>query len=152
VLNNPVRLSQNSVRQAVAETIADLQAAKTDQEMADEWGVGKGTVLNARNRNHTICLEAFLRLGKEFGSEGVDTALSLAGLKAAPIDKMVLDVSSVPCDVAKCLPLLISLLADGDCSDADVRQLDDADVIDTLAKTAEGLKQRRDRMRLRSVA
>lgn len=151
-LSNSPRLTQSSYRQAVSETVRALQGSDTDKDFADAWGTSKGTVLNARNRNHDLCGMALLMLGQKFGSEGLATVLHLIGMKAVSVDSLTLDVSDIPCDVAKCVPLLIQLLGDGHASDMDIHQLDEAGVIESLGKTADMLRTTRDRLRLRVVA
>lgn len=146
------RLTQSAFRQAVSETVRHLQGSDTDQDFADAWGVSEGTVANARNRNHDLSSLPLLKLGDAFGSEGLATILHLIGMKAVPIDALTLDVSDIPCDVAKCVPLLIQLLGDGHASDMDIHQLDEAGVIESLGKTADMLRTTRDRLRLRIVA
>lgn len=148
---NSKLLNQSSVREAVSETVRALQGSATDADFAEDWGVSKGTVINARNRNNTIGLEAFLRLGKEYGGEGVDTALALIGLKSAPTDAVVLDVTAVPCEVAKCVPLLIERLSDGDWSDEDQRAFEEAGVVHCILNLADKMREKRDARRLRSV-
>lgn len=150
-MRNPPRLTQNSLRTAVSETVRPLQADKTDHEFAEEWGTSAGTVANARNRNHTIGLEAYLRLGKEFGGEGLDTVLALVGRKSAPLNSVIVDTAKVPCEVAKCLPLLIERLSDGEWSDDDQRAFEEAGVVHTLLNLADKMREKRDERRLRSV-
>lgn len=145
------RLTHNSLREAVSSTVRSLQAAKSDSDMADEWGVSAGTVANARNRNHTIGLDAFLRLGKEYGAQGVDTSLGLVGLHALPLEAPILDISKVPHDVAKCLPILIERLADGDWSDEDQAAFERAGIVHCLLNLADTMRERRDARRLRPV-
>lgn len=152
VLSNGHLLTQSSYRNAVAETVSGLQGDATDQDMADAWGVSAGTVGNARNRNADLTALPLLKLGQVFGTDALGTVLRLIGAKAVPIDAVHLDVSAIPCDVAATLPTLIRLFADGDASDADIRQLDREGVIDCFAKITDMLEQRRDDLRLRSVA
>jgi hypothetical protein len=140
------------LREAVSETVRHLQGGDTDNDFADKWGVSAGTVANARNRNHDLSSVPLLKLGERFGADALSTVLHLIGLKAIGQDEESYNPRDIPCDVAKCVPLLISLLADGDCSNDDVHQLDEAGVIETLKSIADMLTQRRDRLRLRSVA
>lgn len=151
MLSNKPHFSQNSLRVAIGESVRAIQGGKSDQDFADEWGVGKGTVLNARNRNHTINLEAFMRLGKEYGPDGIDTALKLIGLRSAPLDSVIIDARKVPHDVAKCLPLLMERLMDGDWSDEDQRAFEDAGVVNCILNLSEKMREMRDKRRLRSV-
>jgi hypothetical protein len=146
------RLTNNTLRDAISSTVRELQEDKTDNEMADEWGTSAGTVANARNKNHTISLEAFLRLGKEYGARGVDTALALAGLRAQPLEANTIDISRVPHDVAKCLPLLIERLSDGEWSDDDQVAFERAGIIHTMLDLADQMKDKRDERRLRQAA
>ena len=146
------RLTHNSLRIAVSETVRHLQGSKTDNEMDDEWGTSAGTVANARNQNHTIGLEQFLRLGKEYGAEGVDTILSLVGLKAQRIEARYLDITAIPQSVAECLPMLIDKLRDGEWSDDDQAAFEHAGIVSTLCDLAEQMREKRDRRRLRSAA
>jgi hypothetical protein len=145
------RLTHNSLREAISSTVRELQGDKTDNEMADEWGTSAGTVANARNKNHTIGLEPFLRLGKEYGPHGVDTALALVGLRSQPMEARVLDISKVPHDVAKCLPLLIERLSDGEWSDDDQVAFERAGIIHTMLDLADQMRDKRDARRLRAV-
>lgn len=149
--SNQRRLTQTSLREAVSETVRSLQGDKTDEEFAEEWGTSAGSVLNARNRNHTVGLEPFLRLGKEYGPDGVDTALALVGLHSLPINAPVLDISKVPHDVAKCLPLLIERLGDNDWSDDDQVAFEKAGIVHCILNLADQMRERRDARRLRSV-
>lgn len=146
-----IKLTHNSLREAVSTTVRALQVHKTDNEMADEWGTSPGTVANARNKNHTIGLEPFLRLGKEYGVEGVDTCLALVGLRAQRIEARTIDITRVPHDVAKCLPMLIERLADGEWSDEDQAAFERAGIVSTLLDLSEQMCGRRDERRLRAV-
>lgn len=152
VLRDIPRLTQSSYRQAVSETVRHLQDGESDQDFADLWGVGEGTVLNARNRNHDLSSIPLLKLGERFGPDALNTILVLIGAKAVPVEALALDVSSIPCEVAECVPLLIRLLGDNHASAEDIHMLDDAGVIDTLGGIADSLRQHRDRLRLRAVS
>jgi hypothetical protein len=152
VLGRKPRLTQNSYREAVAETLAAIQQSDSDQDMADAWGVSAGTVANCRNRNHNLNAVPLLQMGERFGPDALGTVLRLIGAKAVPIDAMVLDVSAIPFNVAKTLPLLIQLFQDGECCDHDVRTLEKAGAIDCLGRIADMLRERRDTIRLRAVA
>jgi hypothetical protein len=120
--------------------------------MADAWGVSAGTVGNSRNKNNDLAGISLLKLGEKFGEEALDTILALIGARAIKRERVDIDVSRIPCDVAKTLPLLIELFADGQCSAADVRQLEQAGAIDCLLSVADMLRDARDRLRLASVA
>ncbi|PZU75573.1 MAG: hypothetical protein DI530_15075 [Sphingomonas sp.] len=150
-LGGRVRLTQSSYRDAVSETVRDLQDGATDQDMADAWGVSASTVGNARNRGNDLAAMNLLRIGDRFGPPALDTVLALIGARAVRRDEVTVDVARVPCDVAKTLPLLIDLLSDGECSVSDVRKLDDAGAIDCLIRVADMLRDARDRMRLQAV-
>lgn len=145
------RLTNNSLREAISTTVRSLQGDKTDIDMADEWGTSPGTVANARNKNHTIGLDAYLRLGKEYGAHGVDTALGLVGLYALPLEATILDISKVPHDVAKCLPVLMERLTDGDWSDEDQAAFEQAGIVHCLLNLADQMREKRDARRLRPV-
>lgn len=151
-LSNRPRLTQSSYRQAVSESVRHLQGDGTDEDMAAAWGVGSGTVLNARNRNHDLNGLNLLKLGERFRSEGLNTVLHLIHMKAVDEKAVTIDEGDIPCEVAECVPELIKALGDDHCSAADIHKLDQAGVIDTLCKVAESLRQHRDRIRLRSVA
>lgn len=146
-LRNRSRLTQTAMRSADAETLAALQSGGTDQDIADEWGVSAGTVCNVRNKRHDMTRLNWLRLGERFGPAALDPVLSLIGARAVDREAVTVDVSKVPCDVAKVLPLLIELFADGECSEADVRQLDRSGAIDCLTSVADMLRNRRDELR-----
>lgn len=141
-------LKQSSVLSAIASTVSSFRNGWSDQEMADEWDVSAGTVNNATNKKHELSLSNWLKLGKRFGPAGLNTVLALLKMKAVRDDAVVVDVAAVPFSVASVLPLLIKLLADGDCTDADVRELERAGAIDTMLQTADFLRQRRDDVRL----
>ena len=145
------RLTQTAYQEAVAETVAGLQRASSDAEFAEAWGVSSGTVNNARNRKHDLSALPLLKLGKEFGPAALDTVLRLIGARGVAVDAVTIDVGAIPCDVAKVLPLLIELFADGQCCTDDVRKLDQAGAIDCLGRVTDMLRQRRDEMRLRAV-
>lgn len=147
VPSNRPRLTQNSYRQAVSETVRDLQGSRTDHEMADEWTVSSGSVLNARNKNHDLGGLPLLKLGERFGPEALNTVLALIGARAVCEDAVTVDVAAIPADIARTVPLLIVLLADGECSDGDVRQLHQAGAIDCFSRTADMLRQRLDAIR-----
>lgn len=155
-VNNGLRdlpsLTQSSVRTAIASTVAGLRNGHSDQDMADEWGVSAGTVNNAQNLRNDLALMSWLRLGRRFGPDGLNTVLALLRMKAVRDDAVVVDVAKVPFEIASTLPLLIHLLADGECCDSDLRKLEEAGVIDTLLTTADFLRQRRDDVRLKSVS
>lgn len=149
-LRNRPRLTQSAYRAAVRETVIDVQGEASDRDMADQWGVSSGTVANARNRNNDLCGINMLKLGERFGPATLDTVLSLIGARAVDRGAVTIDVSKVPCDVAKVLPLLIELFTDGECCDGDVAKLDKAGAIDCLTSVADMLRDRRDAMRVRS--
>jgi hypothetical protein len=138
------RLTQSSVLKAVASTVSGCRNGWSDQEMADEWDVSAGTVNNATNKKHEISLTNWLKLGRRFRAAGLNPVLALLRMKAVQDDAVVLDVAKVPFEIASVLPLLIALFDDGECSDSDVRQLDKAGAIETLQRTADYLRQRRD--------
>lgn len=150
-LGDCARLTQSAFRQAVSETVRDLQDGGTDQDMADAWGVSKGTVENARNRNHDLTALPLLKLGERFGPEALDTVLATIGARAVRREAVTVDVQRLPCDVATTLPLLIELFADGECSPSDMRKLEEAGAIDCLLRVAETLRNARDTMRLRAA-
>lgn len=151
VRSNAPALTQSAYREAVAETVSSLQGSATDQDMADTWGVSAGTIVNVRKRSHDLSAVPLLKIGKAFGVDRLGTILALIGAKAVPLDAVHIDVSSIPCDVAGCLPTLIRLFADGDASDADIRQLDREGVIDCFSRITDMLEQRRDDLRLKAV-
>lgn len=150
-LSDVRRLKQSSLRTAVSSSVTATRNGWSDAEMAEEWGVSPGTVNNAQNKAHDLGLMNWLKLGERFGPAGLNTVLSLVGMKAVRDDSATLDISNVPLELAQCLPLLIELFADGECCDADVRRLEKAGVISTLARVADVLRQRRDTTRLREV-
>ena len=150
-LGNARRLKQSAVRQAVASTVAATRNGWSDADMAEEWGVSAGTVNNAQNKAHDLSLMNWLKLGERFGPAGLNTVMSLIGMKAVRDTACCLDVSKVPHEVASVLPELIDLLADGDCSDADIRALEASGAITKLLRVADHLRQRRDETRLREV-
>jgi hypothetical protein len=151
-LSNVRRLTQSTFRQAVSSSVSACRNGWSDEEMAEQWGVSAGTVNNAQNKKHDLGMLNWLKLGERFGPAGLNTALALVGMRAIRDDCATIDVSLVPIELAQCLPLLIELLADGDCSDSDVRKLEQAGVIGTLARVADVLRQRRDTVRLREVS
>lgn len=143
------RLTQSSVLQAVSATVSGCRNGWSDQEMADEWDVSAGTVNNATNKKHEISLTNWLKLGRRFGPDGLNTVLALLRMKAVPLDAVTVDVGRVPFDLASALPLLIELLADDECCDSDVRILDQAGAIDAIGRIADYLRQRREQVRLK---
>lgn len=151
-LGDRVRLTQTSYRHAVSETVAAARNGYSDQEMADIWGVSAGTVNNAQNKNNDLSALPLLKLADRFGPDALNTVLALVGAKAVQVDAVTVDVSAIPCEVAKVVPLLIELFADGHCSNNDVRTLDKAGAIDCLGRVVDMLRQRRDGMRLEAVA
>lgn len=150
-LGSCIRLTQSWYRDAVSETVRDLQEGGTDQEMADVWGVSASTVGNVRNRANDLSAINLLKIGKAFGPGSLDTVLALIGARAVARDAVTVDVARVPCDVAKTLPMLIELLSDGDCCATDVRALDQAGAIDCLIKVADMLRDARDNLRLKAI-
>lgn len=151
VVSNRMRFTQSGYRTAVASTVASLRNGHSDQDFADEWGVSAGTVNNAQNKTKSLSGENLIRLGAEFGPAGLNTVLALIGLKAVRDADCCLDVSKIPHDVASALPLLIELMSDGECCDDDMRKLEKAGVVSTFLRIADGLRQRRDVVRLREV-
>lgn len=150
-LSDVRRLKQSSLRTAVASSVTATRNGWSDAEMAEEWGVSPGTVNNAQNKAHDLGLMNWLKLGERFGPAGLNTVMGLVGMKAVRDDQCVVDVTGIPVEIAQCLPLLIELLADGECCDGDVHKLEKAGVISTLARVADMLRQRRDIVRLREV-
>lgn len=151
-LSSKFTLTQSSLQTAIASTVAAHRNGHSDQDMADEWGVSAGTVNNAQNKRHDLALMNWLKLGKAYGPDALNTALALVGAKAVPDDAVTVDVKAVPADIARVLPLLIDLFRDGRCCNADVRTLEQAGAIDTLLTVAEWLRQRRNDVRLEAVA
>jgi hypothetical protein len=154
-LGDRARLTQSGYRTAVSETIRGLQNGASDTDMADAWGVSSSTVENARNMKHDLSGVSLLKIGKEFGPDALNTVAALIDAKMVPLRSITLtpdDIAAIPCNVAAALPTMIRLLADGDCSDADVRQLDREGVVDCFVKLADMLQQRRDDLRLKVVA
>lgn len=146
-LRDRPRLTQNTLRRATRETVLALQENDSDAEFATAWGVSAGTVANARNQNHNLGSLPLLQLADRFGPAALDTVLELVGARAIDREAVAVDVSSIPCDVARVLPLLIDLFRDGECCDSDVRKLDRAGAIDCLCEIAEMLRNRRDKTR-----
>jgi hypothetical protein len=142
-LSNCSSLKQSSVLTKIAATVSLLRGAWTDQDMADEWGVSAGTVSNAQNQRHELSLMAWLRLGKRFGTAGLNPVLSLLRMKAVRDDAIVIDLAKVPLKVASALPLLMQVMGDNECCDGDVRKLEEAGAIDEFVALAAYLEQRR---------
>lgn len=153
-LRNRSPLTQSSYRTAVSETVKAAQGDASDRDMADVWGVSSGTVQNARNKASDLNAVSLLKLGERFGPAALDTVLSLIGVRAVDREAVAIDVSAIPCDVARVLPLLIDLFRDGECCAEDVRKLEQAGAIDCLGAIADMLRNKRDEMRtgLRGVA
>lgn len=137
------RLTQTSVRSAVASSVADTRNGWSDQEMADEWGVSASTVNNAQNKKHDLALMNWLMLGSRFGPESLNAVLAIVGMKAVRLGAVIIDVATVPLKIAQALPLLIKLLADGECCDRDMRELEEAGAVEAILNTADYLRQRR---------
>lgn len=156
VLGNSHRLTQSSYREAISQTMIGVAAREgglSDQDMADLLGTSAATVGNARNRKGDLSPVAMLSIGKAFGPASLSTVMALIGAKAVPVDAVcVAEVGSIPVAIAKALPLLMTLLADGQCCDADVRELDKAGVIDLLHDISTMLDNRRNTVRLRAAA
>lgn len=150
-LRNRTRLTQTSYRTAISESVKAVQGGDSDRDIADLWGVSAGTVANARNKTNDLNAVSMLRLGERFGPSALDTVLSLIGARAVDRDAVAIDVSAIPCDVARVLPLLIDLFRDGECCDADVRTLEKSGAIDCLCGIAEMLRNRRDDLRTDNV-
>lgn len=149
------RLTQNSYRQAVGETVTSLAACNgslSDQDMADLLGTSAATVGNARNRKGDLNAVTLMSIGRAFGPHALNTVAALIGAKVVPANAMcVEDVSRIPLKIAEALPMLIALLSDGECCDGDVRDLERAGVIDVMIQTANMLSNRREQMRLKAV-
>lgn len=152
VLGKLPRLTQNSYREAVSQTISGLAAPEglTDQDMAELIGNSAASVGNARNKKGDMSAVSMLSIGKAFGPEALSTILALIGAKAVPADAICCgNVSHIPVAIAHALPLLITLLGDNECCDGDVRTLDSAGAIDTIIKAASMLERRRNEVRLK---
>lgn len=143
------RLTQTSVRAAVASTVAETRNGWSDQEMAEEWGVSASTVNNAQNKKHDLTLMNWLELGKRFGPESLNAVLALVGMKAVRLSAVGIDVGKMPLEIARALPLLIELLADDDCSDLDMRKLEQAGAVEAILNAADYLRHRRNEIRTR---
>ncbi|AOF97888.1 hypothetical protein [Sphingobium sp. RAC03] len=154
VLGKLPRLTQSSYREAVSQTVSGLAAPEglTDQDMAELIGNSAASVGNARNKKGDLSAVAMLSIGKAFGPESLNTILALIGAKAVPAGAVCCDnVGHIPLRIAETLPLLITLLSDGECCDGDVRKLEAAGVIDEFIKAANVLERRRNDVRLRAV-
>ncbi|MBR2268294.1 hypothetical protein [Sphingobium sp.] len=154
VLGKLPRLTENSLRTAIATTFTGIRAAEALQpkEMAEVMGVSVQTVRNAEDGAHGLNSFNMLSLGKAFGPEALNTILALIGAKAVPADALCCDnVGNIPLKIAESLPLLITLLSDGVCCDDDVRKLEGAGVIDEFIRAASVLERRRNEVRLRAV-
>ena len=146
-LRNRSRLTQSSYRTAISETVKAVQGDESDRDVADEWGVSSGTVCNARNKKGDLNAVSLLKLGERFGPQALDSVLSLIGARAVDREAVAIDVSAIPCDVARVLPLMIELFRDGECCADDVRKLDKAGAIDCLSSIADMLRNKRNAMR-----
>ena len=102
-LGSCIRLTQSSYRDAVSETIRDLQEGGTDQEMADVWGVSASTVGNVRNRANDLSAINLLKIGKAFGPGSLDTVLALIGARAVARDAVTVDVARAGAEAASLL-------------------------------------------------
>lgn len=154
VLATARAVTQTSYRTAAKATIKALQGDDIDQDFADKWGMSAGTVKTVRNMTNDLSAVPLLNLGTRFGPSALNTVLNLIGAKAVCLETITLtprDIAAIPCNVAATLPTLIRLLADGDASDADIRQLDREGVVDCFMQLADMLQQRRDALRLKVV-
>lgn len=142
-LSNRSPLKQSTLRQAFAETVSELRAGASDQDFADEWGACAGTVNNVQNQRHDLSSMLFLKLGERFGARGVNKALALIGLIAAPRESVILDYGKVPLELARALPIVMELLSDGDLSADDMRKLEEAGIAESFIKLGDDLRHRR---------
>jgi hypothetical protein len=118
--------------------------------VALDIGVEEKTVRRARDKETSLKANTTFNMLARKG-EALDPILAHFRRRSVAIDDVTIDATRVPCDVAACLPLLIDLLRDGDCSDDDTRKLDAAGVIDRLAAAADLLRGRRETLKLKVV-
>lgn len=78
-------IKQSSLREALAEDLADVQGAKSDPDVASDLGWSAQTVRNVRNRNNTLSLELMLEAAARTEGGFGGKALALAGLRLAPL-------------------------------------------------------------------
>ncbi len=81
--------TQSSLRSAVSNIIRDIQRdhGETDQDTADQLGVSKGTIVNARNGTTDLNALTIARIGAVYGPHYVDPYNGLYGATATPVQK-----------------------------------------------------------------
>lgn len=110
------RPTENALRDALAEGLAQVQGSNTDQDAADLLGWSIGTVRNVRNRKNTACVKIVSDAMHGAGSAFLAPLLALHGLRAVPIG----------CGKVEALPLsallhkLIAALQDAKVSPAEL--------------------------------
>lgn len=85
VLLQKRRPSENALRDALAEGLALVQGATTDQDAADLLGWSIGTVRNVRNRHNTATIKIVSDAVHGAGAGFLAPLLALHGLRTVPI-------------------------------------------------------------------
>ena len=143
-------LTDNDVRALVAPELIALCAEDGPSRVALDIGCEEKTVRRARDRETTLKASTTFNMLARKG-EALDPILAHFHRRSVAIHEVTVDVASIPCDIAGCLPMLIDLLRDGDCNDDDTRKLDRAGVIDCLANVADLLREKRERLKLKVI-
>jgi hypothetical protein len=141
-------LTDNDVRDLVSPELISMCATDGPSRVAIDIGCEEKTVRRARDKETTLKANTTFNLLARNGA-ALDPILAHFGRRSMAVDDVAIDATRVPCDVAACLPLLIDLLRDGDCSDDDTRKLDAAGVIDRLAAAADMLRGKRESLKLK---
>lgn len=141
-------LTDNEVRALIAPVLLAWcgEEGQGPSRIALDIGCEEKTVRRARDRETSLKASTIFNMLARDGA-ALDPILAHFGRRSTAIEADCLDVASIPHEIAMCLPLLIELLRDGDCSEADTRKLDRAGVIDRLAEVADMLRARRERLK-----
>jgi hypothetical protein len=113
------RPTENMLRDALAEGLAQVQGAKTDQDAADLLGWSIGTVRNVRNRHNTACVKIVSDAVHGAGPAFLAPLLALHGLRAVPIGGGKVDALPISALLLK----LMTALQDGDVCAAELADM-----------------------------
>lgn len=141
-------LTDNDVRELVSPELIKMCAADGPSRVALDIGCEEKTVRRARDKETSLkASTTFNMLARD--TTALDPILAHFGGRFAATAEVTVDVAAVPCNVAEAVPTLIRLFADGDASEADIRQLDREGIIDRFIEITDMMVRRREDIQLR---
>ena len=143
-------LSDRLFRKLIGDAMQKMCADDGPSRVAIDIGCEEKTVRRARDKETSLRSNTtFNLLARD--TSALDPILAHFGGRFASTREVSIDVAAVPCNVAEAVPTLIRLFADGDASEADIRQLDREGIIDRFIEITDMMTRRREEIQLRVV-